>query len=125
MKRSILGYAPAALWAAVLFWLGSRSDLSTPSAPFPLDKPAHFVAYGMLGALVAWGWRRAGRRPHRLWLVLAAALVGVLDELNQMRVPGRSPEVADWAADTAGVLLAFVWTARMCEKGREGRSDES
>jgi VanZ family protein len=69
----------------------------------PLDKLAHFVMYGILGALATAGWRRAGQRPRLVLVLVLAALVGVADELHQRSVARRSPEVADWIADALGI----------------------
>ena len=48
-----------------------------------------------------------------------AAVLGVLygatDEIHQMYVPGRSPDVLDWFADAAGVAAAcFLYTRWRC-----------
>jgi VanZ family protein len=99
-----LAYGPAAVWAALLLFLGGRSDVPTVETPLPLDKAAHFLLYGLLGVLVAKGWQWAQRWPALLWPVLLAALVGVADELHQRSVPGRSSELIDWLADGAGIL---------------------
>ena len=103
----------AVLSAGVIFWLSSRPTLPTPDVP-SADKVAHFGAYAVLGALLAFATDRRG-----LPLALAAGLgvlYGALDELHQMYVPGRSPDVLDWAADAAGVAAACVlyslWRSR-------------
>lgn len=110
MRRWSLGYLPSILWAAFLLFLGSISHLPEPAwrLPIPLDKVAHFTFYGTLGALVVWGWRRAGRRPRLGLLLGLTMLVGALDELHQGFVPGRDPSVGDWIADSLGILMAAL-----------------
>ncbi|MBI4546178.1 MAG: hypothetical protein HY703_13350, partial [Gemmatimonadetes bacterium] len=76
----MLAYAPAAVWAAFLLLLGSRPDLPAVASPFPLDKLAHLLLYGLLGLLAGLGWRAAGRRPAWVWPLMGALLVGILDE---------------------------------------------
>lgn len=107
--RPVVAWLPAAGWAAVIFWLSSRSTVPAPGIP-NVDKVAHFGAYALLGGLLAFAADRS-----RLPLSLAAAigiLYGASDEIHQMFVPGRSPDVLDWAADVAGVALACLLYSR-------------
>lgn len=123
--RALAWYLPAALWAAGLLLLGSLPASTLPSVDLPLDKLAHFVLFGVLGVLVAVGWKRAGRRPPYPWALMAMLAVGAADEWHQAMVPGRSREVADWAMDAAGAALGFALVARSgagvdTEEGRAG-----
>ncbi len=68
--------------------------------------------YGVLGALAARGWLRNRRVPHAAVVIVLAILVGVIDELHQRGVAGRSSELADLAADAAGVVVAFAVVAK-------------
>jgi VanZ family protein len=71
--------------------------------------------YGGLGLLLA----RAMHNPPRTTrfrVILAAfvlvATIGILDEWHQRYIQGRSAEVADWIADSAGGLVgALIWVA--------------
>ncbi|HVH12382.1 MAG TPA: VanZ family protein [Longimicrobium sp.] len=107
--RPVVAWLPAAGWAAVIFWLSSRSTVPVPGIP-NVDKVAHFGAYAMLGGLLAFAADRS-----RLPLGAAAAvgiIYGASDEIHQMFVPGRSPDVLDWAADVAGVAVACFLYSR-------------
>jgi VanZ family protein len=100
---------PALAWAGLIFWLSSQTHL--PSAIFlfaGIDKLFHAVTYGILALLLLWALPRTARRPALLAMALASAY-GVSDELHQALVPGRSPDVVDWLADTAGAALALGW----------------
>ena len=94
------------LVAAVIFYASSRSLVAAPGGIQVNDKLAHFCAYGLLASLVlralGGGWRGA------LAAVVIASAYGASDEWHQSFVPGRSPEVADWVADTLGAALAVV-----------------
>ena len=57
-----------------------------------------------MGALTMYGWRKAKRWPALYAALLVAICVGAADELNQSRIAGRSSDVLDWFADTAGIL---------------------
>jgi VanZ family protein len=114
-------FVPVTVWAALLLWLGSRPTLPMPPSELPLDKVAHFSAYGVLGLLLGFGWWQHERRPAAWILLLLGMLVGAADELHQTMVPGRSAELADFVADAAGVLTGFwlsVWWLR--RRTREG-----
>lgn len=103
-----------ALWplaiASLVIVASSRSRLATvPDIPH-LDKITHFVVFGLLGTLVGrlgTGWRGA------VGALLIVAAFGATDELHQAFVPGRTPELADWLADTAGaatgIALYYSW----------------
>lgn len=107
-RRYIEAYLPAALWAAFLLYLGGRAAVGPVlRLPVGADKVAHALLYGVLGGLALFGWRRA---PHHAWIwpVLAAIAVGGLDEWHQKGVPGRSAELLDWVADSAGITIAFL-----------------
>jgi VanZ family protein len=83
------------------------------------DKVVHFLAYFGLAVLigaVAVLWR--GYSTSLLigvWLLVAG--YGIVDELSQTLVPGRTCSAADWVADAlgglAGILLVFACNRRL------------
>lgn len=88
--------------AALIIAASSRSVVAGPNIT-NIDKMAHFGVYGLLGTLLC---RVPFRRYPALWALLAASAFGVTDEWHQSFVPGRSPDVRDWIADTLGAALA-------------------
>lgn len=104
MKR-LRHWLPAAAWAGVIFYLSSQPRLPAPDLS-NFDKVAHFGAYALLGWLLAFATDRS-RLPLALAVVLGV-LYGASDEIHQMFVPGRSPELLDWFADAAGVFAATL-----------------
>jgi VanZ family protein len=65
------------------------------------DKMLHASAFGALALLL---WTSVGyRAPWLNWL--AIAIIGALDELHQIYVPGRSADVLDVAADAIGAAI--------------------
>ncbi|HLO95331.1 MAG TPA: VanZ family protein [Burkholderiaceae bacterium] len=72
------------------------------AADLAWDKLNHFAAFGALAVLGGLSW------PARKQLLAAALLAyGVLIEILQTQVPGRSAEWADLLADGIGVLLGL------------------
>jgi VanZ family protein len=106
--RRLLYWLPAAAWAATLYFVSSQPTVPAPDVP-NFDKMAHFGAYAVLGALLAFAAHRS-RAPLALAVVIGV-LYGASDEIHQMYVPGRSPDALDWAADAAGVITAcYLYT---------------
>jgi VanZ family protein len=93
---------PLALAAVVVFASG-RGQVAAPSI-VNFDKLAHFAIFGLLATLVA---RCPGVSRFRYAIVLAS-LFGIGDEFRQSFTPGRSVELADWMADTAGAVTAVT-----------------
>jgi VanZ family protein len=92
------------LVAALIFLASTRSNVAAPDFANS-DKFGHFGMYGLLATLLV----RLGRGPRAGWLaLLATSLYGASDEWHQYFVPGRSCELGDWVADTAGGALAIA-----------------
>lgn len=110
MTSRVRAWAPAVLWAAVIFALSSRSTLPVGLGG-GLDKVAHFGAFAVLGVFLAHGaitWGLSIAWPLVLGLVYAAS-----DEIHQSFVPGRHSDVADWLADALGVAAGCLFMYRL------------
>ena len=105
-----LGWLPAVLWCTLIFVLSSQPSLPSPDQV--TDKQAHAFTYGVLAlfclmGLTGWRWRQVAGAS----LVAAfgiAVLYGISDEFHQSLVPGRTPDVADVAADAVGAFAALA-----------------
>jgi VanZ family protein len=106
---------------AAIWMLSSTSSPGVPIHHIPFrDRGAHFLAYGTLAFFVAHAALRTGHAGRRLrvwaFAVYTAVLWGLLDEVHQAFVPGRSPDVVDLLADglgaTAGALGRVVFVRR-------------
>lgn len=108
----ISAWLPVLTYMAAIHFLSSLRALpELPEYFISWDKAQHFLAYTGLGLLTC----RASRlRPlvSRMWVNTQAfgivALYGVVDEIHQIYVPGRSADVDDWVADAAGALFAVI-----------------
>jgi VanZ family protein len=77
------------------------------------DKIEHFGAYGLLSVFLYLNlsfqnkFKVLNKFPAT-FTVLIASIYGLLDELHQLFVPGRSAEFLDWFADFSGSLIAVL-----------------
>jgi VanZ family protein len=106
----LMRYIPIVL---VLYWAGifilTHIPVQNLGGPKVNDKIAHFVAYAGLATLLYLAfWLRWPRLRAAGWAVIGICMVyGAADELLQIPV-GRSAELADWIADTAGAVTAVT-----------------
>jgi VanZ family protein len=102
-------WAPAVLWAALIFALSSVPDLGTDLGSWDtvLRKLAHLAEYAILGGLA---YRAAGSAPVA---VLLSSAYAATDEIHQAFVTGRHGSPLDWLIDTAGVVLGVAAAARL------------
>ena len=104
------------LYCAALFWLSSTANpIRFEPAFVGEDKLVHAGLYAGLAFLVSLGMHRRNPRPNRsmqFWApVVFASLYGVSDEFHQRFVPGRTSDIWDLCADSAG---AFLMQAVLC-----------
>lgn len=97
-------------WAALIFALTSVPGSAVPDVGGDsTDKLVHLLLYGVLGGFIlpaVW----AAEHPVRsvLLATVLASLFGVVDELHQSLIPGRSAEMLDWLADAIGGLTGAL-----------------
>ena len=110
----------------LVYWAALATGTHWPSygsgPPRYHDKTAHFVGYAGLAFLLSFVWATRRRwEPRGMLLVLATTMTyGMLDELSQIPIPGRSGEFRDWVADLLGSttgILAFTMLARWSGPG--------
>ncbi len=110
MKRKAIAWGPAVFWALGLFVLSELR--AAPSSLQPLlavpDKLVHFALYLTLGGLLARARWISGTDVLHAVLIAAGCGYAALDEWHQSFVPGRTPDVADWLADVAGVTVGYL-----------------
>jgi VanZ family protein len=115
VKRTLLAFFPLVLWAAVVFVVGGLEEVPAPRLPRHADKVAHFLMYGVGGALAAWAGRVRGVGAGVGALVFVI-LVGALDEYRQAMLVARHGDVWDWVADTAGAIVFYLVTVRILQR---------
>lgn len=110
--RVYLVYLPLVIYWIVLLVLTSLPSTMAITSGVS-DKIEHFGAYAILGALLFLAFRFQGKyavlkKNASLFAFLISAFYGMLDELHQLFVPGRSADIIDWIADFAGAGLAVL-----------------
>lgn len=99
---------------ALLWWSSSRQQ--KPSEPSVLramlHNSMHVVAYSCLAAAFWLALSRVPVSARVAWRSRVAwscaLLYGVVDELHQAYVPGRSSSVIDWMTDTLAAAFAVI-----------------
>jgi VanZ family protein len=123
VTRRLVPWLPAIAWAAVIFLLSAQSRLPVDLA-HQSDKLVHFLAYALLGALLARG-QSAAAVPAVVAMVLGV-VYGASDEWHQSFVPGRSVSAVDWLADSAGAIAGvyfYHWLHRRARGSAIPRPD--
>jgi len=105
VKRWLRAWGPALLYMAGIFVASAQPTVSLPRLG-DSDKVLHFAAYAGLGGLLAYGGAPAALGP--LPLIAIGSMYGASDEVHQSFVPGRTPDLLDWVADTLGVIAVVL-----------------
>lgn len=100
----------------VLIFIGSSIPLTRfPQAPQFVPALVHFFEFFILAALVMWatngGFSERAEPAATMTAFIIAAFYGVTDELHQLLVPGRIPDMVDLLIDTAGAAFACLFIA--------------
>ena len=110
-QRSIRIAATLALaMSAAVLYVGGAQPVAVGLFPAPWDKLAHLLTFAVVGMAAGLAGGMRGW-PMVMCCVAGALLVGGMDELHQMFLPGRSASWADLAADAAGGLLGAAMLA--------------
>lgn len=88
------------------------TDITIEKFNHLVRKNAHFFAYLILGALVIsvlWKSNLVQSRKFSLLLAIGiCVLYAISDEVHQMFVPGRGPQVRDVLIDSTGATIGIV-----------------
>ena len=114
-RKVLLIYIPLAVYWTALF-VGTSLPADSVSGFGVGDKLLHFIAYFILAVLLSLTLlfqkkNRLFKKRYILFSIIISSVYGLLDEIHQSFIPGRSNEVLDWAADSigaaAGILLVY------------------
>jgi VanZ family protein len=120
-------YFPVAVWLTLIFVVSSIPNFGPPPLFRFSDKVIHVFEYAALGFLLFRALSGADPGPqapafrHRAlrMSVFLGLGVGLLDELHQLFIPGRSCDWTDLLGDVLGVGLGayalYRWQGRSAE----------
>lgn len=111
-NRAILIYLPLIIYWLILFIATSLPTDYIPSVGVG-DKFSHFFAYMVLSVLLYFTFSLQTRseilkKYPAIMTILVGSVYGILDELHQMLIPGRSAEFLDWIADFVGTIVGVL-----------------
>jgi VanZ family protein len=124
--KKVRYFIPAILFYLLIFALSSQNyNIDLPGRW--LDKVAHFIEFLFLGFFLSVGYFNAFRFSAAVKSVLVFVTglpLGILDEIHQLFVPGRTSAIGDVIADSAGIIwgiLVYLYLARRRRGARETR----
>ena len=112
-------WLPALVWSGIILLSTSIPNPPVPHMFAHADKVTHFALYAVLGFLMARALRSEKRRSLAIVVTVALGVAfGAADEWHQRFIAGRSSEVADWGADSTGVLFGALLCAMLSSRHR-------
>ena len=108
----MLVYLPLIFYWIILFTLTTLPTESIPSVGVS-DKVEHLLAYFVLSILLYLTllFQRKSvllKNYAMLFTILIVFAYGIIDELHQLMIPGRSCELLDFLADMIGGIIGII-----------------
>ncbi len=122
-KISLLGIRLAII-ALVIYWVAIFAGTHLPAvhdfSPKINDKVKHFSAFFGLAMLLCYSTTCEWVLKRFAVIFAVGVVYAAFDEITQKFVPGRTSDIMDFAADTAGVstAIAIYAIARAIHRGR-------
>ena len=116
-RKVVYIYLPLIIYWVVLFILTSTPMDEIPRLFNAQDKFEHFLGYFVLSVLLCLTlhFQRKNIKLSNHAFLIALLLVlfyGAIDEVHQFLIPGRTPDITDWIADSLGAgcgILLCRW----------------
>lgn len=102
-----------AAWAIFIMGITLLPGNNIPDVSIPgLDKLVHFLIFGILMFLMLYDFRKIQKPKAACLNLVSASFIfcigyGILIEVAQHYIPGRSFSVQDIMADSAGIVAAY------------------
>jgi VanZ family protein len=103
-------FIPAIIWAALILILTLLPGKTIPGVPvWGIDKIAHLFLFAVLMYLALQGLGNQGIVKKKIIILfLLCFSYGILIEILQNFIPGRSFSVYDITANTAGIAVGYL-----------------
>lgn len=122
--KAIPRWIPTVIIISISWYLSSREHVEHMPSFWNADKAVHFFCFGGLCFWISFACRT--KTFSRVWIpVIITSFYGIIDEIHQSFVPGRSCSVFDWIADTSGAIFGavlFVFMAAKLSKAKKNNS---
>jgi VanZ family protein len=122
-KVFLIKFIPAVLWLGVILFLIWIPGDELPESEFlfkiDFDKFVHAGIFGLLAILFCWPFYELDMsRQKKIWyfiiITILTSAFGYGTELIQKYwAEGRSYDLMDWLADSAGVVGAFIFCRKV------------
>ena len=119
MKQS-LRWIPVILWAGLTWRLTTTPDFKVTEdtlLSLLISNGGHFVFFGVQATLLLFAL------PSKIWnlspiifAVVTSSLYGLVIELVQRNIPGRSGDIFDWLLDTLGAIIFLAIIKKLSDK---------
>jgi len=105
---------PFILTSLVIFYLSSLANFNNPLEDLILgDKILHVFAYYFYGLTIIVALAGNFYKLTYIRIILLTLVIGIIyalfDELHQVYVPGRFPDIYDVFADIIGILISLFF----------------
>ncbi len=87
-----------------LLFIGGSQPVAVKLFPVPWDKLIHALTFGLLFVVSSLAFPRI--KPLFIWFTII--IIGMLDEIHQLYIPGRSAGLDDLLADIIGSFCALM-----------------
>jgi len=108
-KMKYVRFVPAGIYNGIIWFLSSGPIFVNIQG---FDKTAHIIEYSMLGFLLAFALNVSKDNFDKMakYSVIFGFTTGIIDEIHQYFVPGRSMDGIDLLADITGIASGIlVW----------------
>lgn len=101
------------VYAILILIVSSIPNLKTPQLGFEnQDKLYHFIEYSIFSVLLFFTLLNSNKNFLRKNVLLISILIGasfgILDELHQKFIPGRTADILDFTADFVGITIIQI-----------------
>ena len=110
-KHNKVSWTITILIAIMIFYISSLTFSKIPSEPGKFNmKPIlyHIIAFFFLAFFLLISLVQEKNKQYVLPAILISVIYGILDEIHQLFVPGRSSSTSDLLLDSLGIIFAFM-----------------